>query len=109
MVPCCHALAAGRVRNIDPYTLLSLCYFVGPWRAKYKGVVMPRPNEKDHNIPEECTDVAVNPPRTKRQGRRPKKKRIPSQGEVHHKKKRITKCGRCFGQGHNRKTCSTLI
>ncbi|XP_010467704.1 PREDICTED: uncharacterized protein LOC104747717 [Camelina sativa] len=84
MVPCCHALAAGRIRNIDPYTLISRCYFVGPCREKYKRVVMPRPNEKDVDIPEELTEVPVNPPKTKRQGGRPKKRRIPSHGEVHH-------------------------
>ncbi|XP_019100822.1 PREDICTED: uncharacterized protein LOC109132845 [Camelina sativa] len=86
-IPCCHALSASR----------------------YEGLVMPVPNEKDSDIPEEFGGVDVNPPRTVRGGGRPKKKRIPSKGEVHHKKKRVTKCGRCFGSGHNRKTCSMLI
>ncbi|XP_010470240.1 PREDICTED: uncharacterized protein LOC104750177 [Camelina sativa] len=83
-IPCCHTLAACRVRNIDPYSLISECYFVGPWREKYKGVLMPCPNERDCDIPIELTEVPVNPPRTKRGGGRPKNKRIPSQGEVDH-------------------------
>ncbi|XP_010481071.1 PREDICTED: uncharacterized protein LOC104759891 [Camelina sativa] len=114
-IPCCHALAASQVRGVDKYTLVDEIYFVGPWTNKYKGIIMPVPNEKDMVVPETCTEVDVNPPNTKRGGGRPRKKRIPSQGEGHHgkqkggKQKKIRKCGRCFKVGHNRKTCSTLI
>ncbi|XP_010446204.1 PREDICTED: uncharacterized protein LOC104728999 [Camelina sativa] len=110
-VPCCHALAARGVLQIDIYTLVVECYFVGPWRKKYAEIIMPVPKERDSDIPAAVHEEAADPPKTKRGGGRPKKKRIPSQGEKHKGKKRKTpaKCGRCFGVGHNRKTCSQLI
>ncbi|XP_010424528.1 PREDICTED: uncharacterized protein LOC104709652 [Camelina sativa] len=114
-IPCCHALEASQVRGVDKYTFVDESYFVGPWTNKYKGIIMPVPNEKDTDVTETCTEVDVNPPNTKRGGGRPCKKKIPSQGEGHHgkqkrgKQKKIRKCGRCFKVGHNRKTCSTLI
>ncbi|XP_019089135.1 PREDICTED: uncharacterized protein LOC109127961 [Camelina sativa] len=110
-LPCCHALAARGVFQIDIYSLVDECYFVGPWRKKYAEVIMLVPKERDNDIPAAVREEAADPPRTKRAGGRPKKKRIPSQGEKHKRKKRKTpaKCGRCFGVGHNRKTCSQLI
>ncbi|KAG7586993.1 Transposase MuDR plant [Arabidopsis thaliana x Arabidopsis arenosa] len=110
LVPCSHALAARKVRNLDIYTLVGECYFVEPWRKKYERVVMPVPKERDSDVPEEIQEVDMNPPKTRRGGGRPRKVRIPSQGERHGvKTKRVTKCGRCGKAGHNRKTCSTLI
>ncbi|XP_010481010.1 PREDICTED: uncharacterized protein LOC104759829 [Camelina sativa] len=61
-IPCCHALST----------------------CRYEGLIMPVPNEKDEDLPAEVADGDVNPPRTARGGDRPKKKRIPSKGEVHH-------------------------
>ncbi|XP_010484974.1 PREDICTED: uncharacterized protein LOC104763274 [Camelina sativa] len=82
-VPCCHALAARGVLQIDIYTLIGEFYFVEPWRKKYSQIIMSVPKERDNDIPEAVTVEAVNPPRTKRGGGRPKKKRIPSQREQH--------------------------
>lgn len=83
MVPCCHALAVTGVRSVDTYTLIAKPYFVLPWRKKYQGIIMPVPKENDTTIPAVVTEVTVNPPNTKRGGGRPRKVRIPSQGEVH--------------------------
>ncbi|XP_010513650.1 PREDICTED: uncharacterized protein LOC104789691 [Camelina sativa] len=77
-IPCCHALAASQVQGVDKYSLVNASYFVGPWLSKYKGIIMPVPNEKDTDILETCTEVDVNPPNTKRAGGRPRKRRIPS-------------------------------
>lgn len=82
-VPCCHAIAARKVRDIDIYSLIGECYFVGPWRKKYEQLVMPVPKERDTDVPEEVQEVDIDPPNTKRGGGRPRKVRIPSQGEQH--------------------------
>ncbi|KAG7584960.1 Zinc finger PMZ-type [Arabidopsis thaliana x Arabidopsis arenosa] len=81
MIPCCHALAAVGVRNIDIYSLIGECYFVGPWRKMYETVIRPIPKEGEVQIPEEVKAMEMKPPKTKRGGGRPKKKRIPSKGE----------------------------
>ncbi|XP_010484957.1 PREDICTED: uncharacterized protein LOC104763256 [Camelina sativa] len=82
-VPCCHALAARGVLQIDIYTRIGEFYFVEPWRKKYSQIIMLVPKERDSDIAEAVTEEAVNQPRTKRGSGRPKKKRIPSQGEQH--------------------------
>ncbi|CAE5988591.1 unnamed protein product [Arabidopsis arenosa] len=82
MIPCCHALAAVGVRNIDIYSLIGDCYFVGPWMKMYEMVIRPIPKEGEVEIPEEVKVVEMKPPKTRRGGGRPKKKRIPSRGET---------------------------
>ncbi|KAG7592786.1 Zinc finger PMZ-type [Arabidopsis thaliana x Arabidopsis arenosa] len=82
MIPCCHALAAVGVRNIDIYSLIGECYFVGPWMKMYEMVIRPIPKEGEVEIPEEVKVVEMKPPKTRRGGGRPKKKRIPSRGET---------------------------
>ncbi|GMN65586.1 hypothetical protein TIFTF001_034654 [Ficus carica] len=47
----------------------------------------------------------VNPPTTKRGPRRPRVRRIPSQGEEHEP----NRCGRCNGYGHNRQTYTNSV
>ncbi|CAE6068686.1 unnamed protein product [Arabidopsis arenosa] len=82
-VPCSHALAAVKVRDVDIYSLVGEWYFVEPWMKKYEQIVMPVPKERDSDVPEEIQEVVLNPPKTKRGGGRPRKVRIPSQGEKH--------------------------
>ncbi|EOA14825.1 hypothetical protein CARUB_v10028135mg [Capsella rubella] len=110
-VPCCHALAARCVRGVDIYSLVDYPYFIEPWQKRYEALIMPVPDERDTDIPPVVHEVPVNPPKEKRGGGRPRKKRIPSQGEKRRVKKRVKpiRCGRCNGTGHNRKTCSNLI
>jgi hypothetical protein len=52
-----------------------------------------------------CTDPALNPPSTKRQAGRPKKRRIESQTQ----EKGTVFCSRCREPGHNRSTCKAAI
>lgn len=51
------------------------------WRKKYELVIRPIPKEQDLNIPPEVKEKDIMPPKTKRGGGRPRKKRIPSKGE----------------------------
>lgn len=81
LIPCCHALAAVGVRKLDHYSLVGKCYFVEEWRKKYESVIRPIPKEQDLNIPPEVKEKDIMPPKTKRGGGRPQKKRIPSKGE----------------------------
>ncbi|EOA15769.1 hypothetical protein CARUB_v10006926mg [Capsella rubella] len=110
-VPCCHALAARGVRQLDVYSFVDQSYFVEPWQKKYEKVIMPVPKERDTDIPPVVNEVPINPPKERRGGGRPRKRRIPSQGEKRRvrKRKNRARCGRCYGVGHNRKTCSNLI
>ncbi|XP_010480936.1 PREDICTED: uncharacterized protein LOC104759743 [Camelina sativa] len=95
-IPCCHALSACRVQGVDEYLLIDVCYFVGAWMKKYESLVMPVPNEKDSDIPEEVANGDVNPPRTVWGCGRPKKARIPSKGEVHRKEKKSDEMWKMF-------------
>ncbi|KAH7836597.1 hypothetical protein Vadar_003291 [Vaccinium darrowii] len=54
---------------------------------------------------ESCMDPALNPPSTKRQAGRPKKRRIESQTQD----KGTVFCSRCREPGHNRTTCKSAI
>ncbi|KAH7864281.1 hypothetical protein Vadar_027766 [Vaccinium darrowii] len=52
-----------------------------------------------------CTDPVLNPPSTKRQAGRPKKRRIESQTQ----EKGTVFCSRCRKPSHNRSTCKSAI
>ncbi|KAG7559058.1 MULE transposase domain [Arabidopsis thaliana x Arabidopsis arenosa] len=81
MVPCCHALAAVGIRNVDIYSLIGNYAFVTEWRKLWRAHILPPPKEKDTEVPNVVSEVVVNPPKTRRPGGRPKTVRIPSRGE----------------------------
>ncbi|CAE6118129.1 unnamed protein product [Arabidopsis arenosa] len=81
MVPCCHALAAVGIRNVDIYSLVGNYAFVTEWRKLWREHILPPPKEKDTEVPNTISEVVVIPPKTRRPGGRPRTVRIPSQGE----------------------------
>ncbi|XP_020877644.1 uncharacterized protein LOC110227537 [Arabidopsis lyrata subsp. lyrata] len=112
MVPCCHALAAVGIRNVDIYSLIGNYAFVTEWRKLWRAHILPPPKEKDTEVPNVVSEMVVNPPKTRRPGGRPKTVRIPSRGEYQGKggkKKKPNKCTTCGKDGHNRATCKNPI
>ncbi|CAE6075136.1 unnamed protein product [Arabidopsis arenosa] len=83
MVPCCHALAAVGIRNLDIYSLIGKYAFVSEWRKLWTEHILPPPKERDTEVPVDISQVDVNAPKTKRPSGRPRTVRIPSQGEHH--------------------------
>ncbi|KAG7591226.1 Zinc finger PMZ-type [Arabidopsis thaliana x Arabidopsis arenosa] len=83
MVPCCHALAAVGIRNVDIYSLVGKYAFVSEWRKLWTEHILPPPKERDTEVPLDISQVDVNAPKTKRPSGRPRTVRIPSQGEHH--------------------------
>lgn len=81
MVPCCHALAAVGIRNVDIYSKVGRCWFVEEWRKLWTEMILPPPNEEDTAVPGAVNPVDVNAPNTSRGAGRPRTVRIPSQGE----------------------------
>ncbi|XP_052193834.1 uncharacterized protein LOC127802170 [Diospyros lotus] len=104
-LPCGHALAAARSRNIDPYTLSSAYYQTEALLCAYADPVIPVGSQADWIVPDESASVNLLPPATRRPCERRKTCRIPSAGE----EKRRVKCGRCGQIGHNQQTCSNPI
>ncbi|CAE5956850.1 unnamed protein product [Arabidopsis arenosa] len=112
MVPCCHALAAVGIRNVDIYSLVGNYAFVTEWRKLWREHILPPPKEKDTEVPNTISEVVVIPPKTRRPGGRPRTVRIPSQGEqqgASWKKKKPNKCTTCGQDGHNRATCKNPL
>ncbi|KAG7548439.1 Zinc finger SWIM-type [Arabidopsis suecica] len=110
MVPCCHALAAVGIRNVDIYSLVGKYAFVSEWRKLWTEHILPPPKERDTEVPLDISQVDVNAPKTKRPSGRPRTVRIPSQGEHHGKggrKKKEKNCTTCGKNGHNRATDTT--
>ncbi|RYE20793.1 MAG: hypothetical protein EOP45_10500 [Sphingobacteriaceae bacterium] len=101
---CPHAIAACRVRNRQVENYISEFYSTEYLRATYAGVHHPHGDISSWNIPPEVENIKVLPPQHKaRAAGRPKKRRIPSQGEDIIRRK----CTRCGQIGHNRQTCNS--
>ncbi|XP_073132129.1 uncharacterized protein [Henckelia pumila] len=98
-LPCKHACACIESKSLSVYDFCDKYFTIGAYRESYKCVINPIPtfdmyegyNDEGESI---CAPIVRSQP-----GRR-RTMRIPSQ--VEH---RLTKCGRCKKQGHNRRTC----
>lgn len=101
-LPCEHALAACKNRNINPYTLCCKYYSNEAWLNCYAETIYPVGNEEDWEIPDAIKTIVVTPPSEKKMPGRPTTERRLSQGE---KKKVPRRCSSCGGTGHNRSTC----
>ncbi|XP_010490241.1 PREDICTED: uncharacterized protein LOC104767984 [Camelina sativa] len=111
-IPCSHALAAARVNGIPIPRLVEENYKSDLWRNTYSVVVMLVPDVADHDIPEDMLNPNGVPPETNAGPGRPRKRRIPSNGEERAIKRRKigpSRCRRCYGTGHNRATCRNPI
>ena len=104
-LPCSHALAAEAHVTVLKYGLASKFYTSDALLAAYAETVYPVGHEDYWKTTEETTKMIVLPPIMRTPGGRPRKRRIPSQGEEGVR----LKCGRCGASGHNRKTCKNPI
>ncbi|KAL4016884.1 hypothetical protein IC575_024546 [Cucumis melo] len=104
-LPCSHAIAAARDRNINVYSLCANYYTNECLLAAYAEAVYPVGNQSDWKTSEDYVHMTVLPPKVVKRVDRPKKKRIPSVGEA----PKLHKCGRCKQIGHNRLTCTNPI
>ena len=101
---CPHGIAACRERNLPVENFISKFYSTEYLRATYADVHHPHCDISSWVIPPEVENIVVLPPEhAARAAGRPKKRRIPSQGE----EVRRRKCARCGVLGHNRQTCSS--
>ncbi|XP_028116493.1 uncharacterized protein LOC114314238 [Camellia sinensis] len=98
--PCSHAVVAFRNSGRNIYDAIDSVFCIDTFRATYSGTIYPIPTVRRPLFnPAECL---IAPPMAKRPPGWPKRKRIPSEGEVVQR----MRCGRCGKVGnHNRKTC----
>ncbi|XP_052172298.1 uncharacterized protein LOC127788228 [Diospyros lotus] len=104
-LPCGHALAAARSRNIHPYSLCSSYYQTEALLCAYADPIMPVGSQADWTVPAKIAFIKLLSPANRRKRGRRQICRIPSSGE----EKRRVKCSRCGLIGHNRQTCSNPI
>ncbi|KAL0533896.1 hypothetical protein IC582_028171 [Cucumis melo] len=104
-LPCSHAIAAARDRNINVYSLCANYYTNKCLLAAYAEAVYPVGNQSDWKTSENYVHMTILPPKVVKRVGRPKKKRIPNVGEA----PKLHKCGRCKQIGHNRLTCTNPI
>ncbi|XP_073137771.1 uncharacterized protein [Henckelia pumila] len=98
-LPCKHACACIESKSLSVYDFCDKYFTIGAYRESYKCVINPIPtvdmyegyNDEGESI---CAPIVHSQPVRRRT------MRIPSQ--VEH---RLTECGRCKKQGHNRRTC----
>ena len=97
--PCIHAMAACRYRHLPYHVMCSSYYYAETLRVAYADSIYPVGDIDQWEVPQEVQTRVVRPPDMRRRSAgRPRKKRIPSQGED-----RIQyKCCRCRGRGHSR-------
>ncbi|XP_038698032.1 uncharacterized protein LOC119995596 [Tripterygium wilfordii] len=101
-LPCVHALAACRVRNISFNSLCSPYYTNEALMLAYAEAIYPVTIEDQRKVSE---NNVLLPPATRRQGGRSRQRRIPSSGETI----AVRICSRCRQRGHNRQTCKEPI
>ncbi|XP_022883461.1 uncharacterized protein LOC111400275 [Olea europaea var. sylvestris] len=104
-LPYPHALTVIAMMKMDAYDYCSYLYTRDAYVNAYKHTVFPIGNINEWTVPNEVVNVVVLPPNHKRSTGRPseKRKRSSCEGKI------IVKCGRCGGNGHNRRTCTSLV
>ncbi|XP_022871362.1 uncharacterized protein LOC111390536 [Olea europaea var. sylvestris] len=102
---CPHALTIIAMMKIDAYDYCSYFYTRDAYLNAYKHTVFPVGNINEWTVLDEVVNVVVLPPNQKRSTGRPseKRKRSSCEGKI------IVKCGRCGGNGHNRRTYTSLV
>ena len=75
-IPCVHAVAAARFRNVPIYSLCNPYYSVETWRTSYADSIYPCGNEDDWIIPSNLQNMDVGVPIEKNPVGRPKKKKL---------------------------------
>ncbi|XP_022155370.1 uncharacterized protein LOC111022514 [Momordica charantia] len=104
-IPCSHAIAVARHKNINCHTLIDPCYSVDSLIGAYAEPILPVGHMSEWKRPADYQPIPIQPPRlVKRAGRR-RTQRIASTGE----RRVVNKCSRCGTSGHNRQTCTNPI
>ncbi|XP_050936236.1 uncharacterized protein LOC127144368 [Cucumis melo] len=98
-IPCAHALAVLRGRNMNTYSFVSKYFLSSTLISTYTGSVRPVGNHA--NWKSIGIENNILPPTFKRRAGRPRKQRILSIGE----KKSHSRCSHCHRAGHNRRNC----
>ncbi|XP_028075710.1 uncharacterized protein LOC114277948 [Camellia sinensis] len=102
--PCPHAIVAFRNTGKNVYDYIEPFFHAVKYREAYEGSIHPIPTVAKPNFTP--SDYLIAPPVYKRPPGRPKRKIIPSKGEV----VQHIRCGRCRKMGHhNRKTCKEAM
>ncbi|KAL7201018.1 hypothetical protein ACSBR1_032846 [Camellia fascicularis] len=98
--PCSHVLVAFQNNGKNVYDSMDFHYCVDKYKASYSRAVFLIPTAGKPTFKPD--DYLIAPPIVKRPPGRPKRKRIPSKGEVI----QHIRCGHCGKMGnYNRKTC----
>ncbi|XP_019087443.1 PREDICTED: uncharacterized protein LOC109127305 [Camelina sativa] len=80
-IPCCHALAAARMKQIDVQTLVGSEYEVKLFAYAYAEFIYPVPNQCDEEVPADVEETEFIPLTNKNGPGHRRKRRIPSTGE----------------------------
>ncbi|CAL5325348.1 unnamed protein product [Camellia sinensis] len=102
--PCSHAVVAFRNSRRNIYDSIDRAFHIDTFRASYSGTIYPIPTVEKPNV--NAAEYMIAPPTVKRSPGRPKRKKIPSKGEVVQRIRR-GRCGKF--SNHNRKTCKEPI
>ena len=97
-MPCTHAVAVIRKRNISCYDYCSQLYAKTTWVKTYSRSIMSLDDKANWDVPPEIKNICVLPPHTRRPAGRPKLGRYKNVSEI----KCQIKCSRCEEKGHNR-------
>nr|XP_016500450.1 PREDICTED: uncharacterized protein LOC107818888 [Nicotiana tabacum] len=106
-LPCGHALAVLRSRNLRSDEYCSAYYTRANLLKIYEIPVDPLPDESEWNIPFDIAEEEVLPRTGKRAPGRPHKPRYKTFNEVRAKKYKVL-CSNCGRLGHNKKTCRNV-
>ena len=99
---CDHAMAACRECKITYYSMCSHYYGANAYRASYMKSIYPvRDRKQWHGLEDVSSRIILPPSNTHKLARRPKKLRIPSQGE----EIIVRRCSKYYGNIHDRARC----
>ncbi|XP_073308838.1 uncharacterized protein [Primulina huaijiensis] len=101
-LPCKHACAAIESKALSLYDFCDKYFKTDSYRETYRGILNPIPTFEMHE-PNPDHPIMINPPDVRSQPGRRRTQRIASQVL------RVSKCGRCHKQGHNRRSCKEAI
>ncbi|XP_022850625.1 uncharacterized protein LOC111372509, partial [Olea europaea var. sylvestris] len=105
LIPCPHALAVIENTRRDLYAYCSYYYTRDAYVNAYQYFKYPVGNQNEWTVLEEVQAKIVLAPNQKRSSGRSTEKRKRSS----RKGKPTVKCGRCGGQCHNRRRCSSVV
>ncbi|KAI3891154.1 hypothetical protein MKW98_007459 [Papaver atlanticum] len=111
-IPCAHAVAALLSCRLNVRRFTESCFTVTTYWKTYSQTLHPVPDKTHWNKASEnggnpAAEVLINPPKSLRPPRQPRKKRV--RAEDGDRAKRVVRCSRCNQTGHVRTTCAAPI